>query len=256
LNQKVNDIDYNSVSQQFIDEIINDLCNIYLDPAKAVGMCTNKLQNISKVSTNKNHNASKSWFNKDCEKKRRNYIKFKNKFKKNKNGDVEILKGKSKVYKKFLRIAKKRYQKEFNKSLRNLKSTNPKEYWNILNKGCKKTDKSNNIALDVFMNYFKKLSQKPDDITCIDGDFIDFDPRKIKHSINEQINVEFSIEEIKEQIANLKANKTCGVDYIINEYIKYCPDDLLKIIVKIFNIVLNSGKIPSDWCLGIIKPIF
>lgn len=31
---------------------------------------------------------------------------------------------------------------------------------------------------------------------------------------------------------------------------------MLKLITKLFNLVLNSGIIPSDWCLGAIKPIY
>ena len=37
---------------------------------------------------------------------------------------------------------------------------------------------------------------------------------------------------------------------------KNSPDILIEIIVKLFNVILDSEHIPSDWCLDIIKPIF
>ncbi len=43
---------------------------------------------------------------------------------------------------------------------------------------------------------------------------------------------------------------------MINEYIKNCPLEMLNIIVKFFNVVLITGIVPTDWCLGVIKPLY
>ena len=51
-------------------------------------------------------------------------------------------------------------------------------------------------------------------------------------------------------------NKSPRIDYILNEFIKYCPDKLIYVIVLIFNIVLETGIIPTDWTLGIIKVLY
>ena len=37
---------------------------------------------------------------------------------------------------------------------------------------------------------------------------------------------------------------------------KNCPIDIIHIIVSIFNIVLKTGIVPTDWCIGIIQPIY
>ena len=39
-------------------------------------------------------------------------------------------------------------------------------------------------------------------------------------------------------------------------FIKNSPDILIEIIVRLFNVILDSEFIPTDWCLGITKPIF
>jgi len=82
----------------------------------------------------------------------------------------------------------------------------------------------------------------------------DFDPRSIQHSVNEQINALFTIHEIKILIKKLNNNKASGVDSIINEHLKNSPDDVISIVTQLFNVVLQSGIVPNDWCVGIIKP--
>ena len=47
-----------------------------------------------------------------------------------------------------------------------------------------------------------------------------------------------------------------GVDNIIKEFFKYCHHDCIQIIVDFLNIVLNTGFIPTEWCLGIITPLY
>ena len=44
----------------------------------------------------------------------------------------------------------------------------------------------------------------------------------------------------------LKNNKACGIDGIINEFVKNASDTILQIIVSIFNLVLDTGIVPSD----------
>ena len=53
-----------------------------------------------------------------------------------------------------------------------------------------------------------------------------------------------------------KKNKSPGIDCILNEFIKNCPESVINVIVLIFNLVLESGIIPSDWTIGIIKVLY
>ena len=74
--------------------------------------------------------------------------------------------------------------------------------------------------------------------------------------LNDIINVAFTYEEISNHIRSLKNNKSPGIDNILNEFIKHCPNELISIIVKFFNVILDSGIVPSDWTIGIIKPLY
>ena len=60
-----------------------------------------------------------------------------------------------------------------------------------------------------------------------------FDPRNCDIPENEQINKPFTKKEILEVIQKLKNNKACGVDNIINEFIKCCPLVIYDILVMI-----------------------
>ena len=194
------------------------------------------------------------WFNKDCQNKRLEYIRFKGKLRRHKtHQEIEQLKIKAKQYKKFLRKVRTTYKRDFHKAIRKLRSSNPKEYWNLLNQGCTKSDNLGKISTEVFMQHFKRLSQN---IEGDESDQSDFDPRSINHSINEEINREFTVDEVGRLIEKLKNKKACGVDYIINEYINHCPTELLEIVVKLFNIVLKTGIVPTNWCMGLIKPLY
>lgn len=57
-------------------------------------------------------------------------------------------------------------------------------------------------------------------------------------------------------IKSLKLNKSSGIDEIINEYIISTKHLMLPIYEKLFNIILNTGIVPSDWIKGNIIPIY
>ena len=50
--------------------------------------------------------------------------------------------------------------------------------------------------------------------------------------------------------------KSSGHDKIVNEMLKSSNDMMISAYVKLFNIILNTGHIPCNWTIGIIKPIF
>ena len=43
---------------------------------------------------------------------------------------------------------------------------------------------------------------------------------------------------------------------MINEFFKHSLDNIAPIYTRLFNVVLTSGQVPDDWCLGSIKPIY
>ena len=54
----------------------------------------------------------------------------------------------------------------------------------------------------------------------------------------------------------MKNGKASGDDGVLNEYLKSTLNELMPIYIKLFNIIFDSGKIPENWNIGIMIPIF
>ena len=137
-----------------------------------------------------------------------------------------------------------------------MKCSNPKEYWKIINKDDSTPKRVGDITMEAFVNHFRKLNNDQSISEHTSNHSNTFDPRNITQSLNEEINRNFSSEEIITLIKRLKNNKANGIDNIINEFLKNCPDCVIYIIVQLFNLVLNTGIVPTDWCIGIVVPLY
>ena len=62
--------------------------------------------------------------------------------------------------------------------------------------------------------------------------------------------------ELKSTIKELKTNKASGCDQIINDFLINANDMTSIIILRLCNVILKSGIVPDDWCMGYITPIF
>jgi sorting nexin-29 len=172
----------------------------------------------------------------------------------NKNRSVSTkaqLLEKSRAYKKHIQRAHRVQREEFITSLRQLKSKDPKQYWNALQG--KKADKSP-ISLEDFYQHFKKLSEKCH-VDVADGEIIfeDFSPQNLDTSA---LNAPFTADELLVRIRQLKNGKAAGADYITNEFIKNPANELMPLYLCLFNKILESGHVPEDWLVGMIKPLF
>jgi len=157
---------------------------------------------------------------------------------------------KSKDYKKCLNMAYRHYTRNLQLTIRNLEKTNTKEYWKIINKD-KSTDQAGNIELDTFAEHFKNLGEEEGT-----ADDVPFKLQDINISQNEELNLPFTLEEVRQAANKLKSNKASGIDHIINEFLKNSPMEMFQVLTGLFNLVLMTGMIPEDWSIGIIKPIY
>ena len=61
--------------------------------------------------------------------------------------------------------------------------------------------------------------------------------------------------EVIHSCKQLKNDKAVGPDRIPNKFIKNAPDNVLKLIMKFFNLNLEKGAVASSWCLDFVSPI-
>ena len=154
----------------------------------------------------------------------------------------------SKDCKKLIKKKSQQYRKELFDKLLNLKDSDPKQYWKIL-KSLKYEDSDKQIELQAsfqeLISHFKSQGETLD----YDKDFND--KVKVDSSIapppNEITDKPFTIGEVNKCIKKLNTGKSAGPDKISNEIIKYSGIVTCKAIVKLFNLIMDSGKYPSNW---------
>ena len=122
--------------------------------------------------TERRHNTHvNKWFTNSCEIARSEYLDLKNKRKlvQNTSNEHDLLleqfERKFKEYKKVIRVAKRNYENEFHKKLRNMKSENCKDYWAVLNSIINEHSPNDPdkfvINLEVFKKFFENLNRNP-----------------------------------------------------------------------------------------------
>ncbi|XP_063436930.1 uncharacterized protein LOC134718363 [Mytilus trossulus] len=192
----------------------------------------------------------KPWFNLECKFERQNYRKFKRKLKARPSPLLSYkVKESEKRYKKVMDKAIKKHKKDMARKLKNLRSQNTKEYWKILNQ--REHAKQPNIDFEDLLNFFKELnSGNSDPIDLPTND------TNLMSELNDNLNSPITKEEILKCIKNLKNNKACGDDMIINEYIKTSGDFFIDFYAALFNLIFRTGIVPVSWVIGTIKPFY
>ena len=72
---------------------------------------------------------------------------------------------------------------------------------------------------------------------------------------SEYLNADISLNEIQNEMKNLKNGNALYIDDIPNEALKAGSDDLKRSIRQLFNTVYKISVFPDLWCDGIFVPI-
>ena len=232
-----------------IDDIYQNIKNLFFKASRSSNLCKNTKKNTNKELKTKD-TKSKPWFDQECYNLRSEYLKLKNKMHRVKTLDIRnVTNEKGKQLKTLIKKKKRDYQANLNTFLREHRYENPKEFWKIINPKDKGSDCK--VSIEEFVTHFKNLGQTQDTIREQQ-----INPEPDLYNTNDNINHQFTVEEIKSHIRKLKSNKSAGYDRIINENLKNCPESLIILITRYFNLVLDSGIVPEDWCLAMIQPIY
>ena len=74
--------------------------------------------------------------------------------------------------------------------------------------------------------------------------------KSVRDDPNGFLNKDFSVEEVKEMIRALGSGKAAGWDEVPNEALKEGPTVLVRVLVRLYNTVKNSGVVPESWKRG------
>ena len=106
------------------------------------------------------------------------------------------------------------------------------------------------VSKETFAEHFEKLNNSASEHVIVT------DTEMNNNAENGVLDDRITEEEVEKCIRCLKNNKASGQDGILNEFLKHSGKDMVTIITKLFNVVLNSGKMPNTWTTGYICPIF
>ena len=235
-----------NIGQEDVDKAVEKIRNIFLDSAKTCNMV--KKESVQKV-TNNRKSEKKPWFNKDCEELRKKLFAAKKILRLDQSvACIEKVKYYSKLYKRELKKSQREYYRNLNRKLNSMSSKDPKEFWKML----KNKNKQNiGLNLECFKTHFQELN---------DGDEISLHEevtfKNYDGSSNIELNRPITASEIFKCIHQLRNNKACGEDLILNEFLKSTCHIFVDIYVKLFNIILDTGIVPQDWLKGMIVPIY
>ena len=241
-------IDY----QKDIDSIVESIGSLFMETAeKSFGITTFKSPNH--YCTLHKHNVTinplPKWFKGDCKKARKKFHRAKLNYKLRKSEiNKSNLKKCSKNYKhtlsKYSRIDREKIANE----IKNTKHSNPRKFWKILNSESHQSDVK--CSITDLHDYFKEINSSSQT-----GDNMPNLNINDENSENE-LNCEITYDEIEKALKNLKNNKACGIDKILNEHIKYSYMSLKHVYFKLFNLILDKGIFPKSWSSGIIHPVY
>jgi len=245
-----------SATPNGVNDAVHALHSLIIDVAEI------SLRRVDKKSSKKTK-PNKPWFNMSLTKMKR---------------DVDMLAstlsrcpGNSFIRKKFFDLLKKynkcrkkqerEYKNTIMQKLELLHTSNPNEFWKLLDK-LKNTDKNTNndqaIRAIEWKDYFKSLStnKNPNEHSKKIQLVASEAKADQEGNWNLELNKDITRGEITAALKKCKLRKAQGLDGIMNEMLKYGQHVLLPMINKIFNLTLSSGIYPEQWAEGYVKPLF
>ena len=239
--------------------------NVSLDDAVNILTATSKI--CLKIKTKKSRKrvkatSNKKWFDRECRLKRHELRRVSNQKQRDPfNSELREKFHKTLTdYKKLLDSKRNAFQTEKSLKLDELGlNPNKASFWNYL-KSMNNTIVENvpaPISEETWLNHFQSLhSNDPRTSTQqqeIYNELQSLEKEKeqlnyLDHTITEQ--------EIRQAVKKLKNEKSPFLDKIRNEMIKASLESLMPVYIKLFNLILQSGKMPDIWCQGLITPIY
>ena len=273
-NEAINDNDTKGMIRNFLENqydenntniAVNDFTSILAQAGNKVL----KLKHSKGLSPNKGSAIKYPWFDNNCYGLRQSLRQKGKQLKRSKDikEDSQKFRISCRKYKKLLREKKKEYKQKLLKEMESLKSSNPKLYWNLLEKlrNCDREPKSNdasNISAEEWYKHFKELAKEDNNETDCAKDISDINTKlkkleKDKFLINmTDLDYPFTIKEIKSAIKSSRNGKSSSDDLVLNEMLKSGLNVLLPALCKLFNLVLNSEVFPDLWNIAYQVPLF
>ena len=235
-----------------VQSCVSEFVNIIHKVSSPLFKKTIKHENMKPASANEN-----PWYNEACHDKKYCFLHMLEKYRQSKTDEnrINMVRARSE-YKTIIRKCKYEYDREKTNKFVKSNNKNAKQYWNMLKELAHV--KPANIALSSFEAYFKAVNNPTDPFYTPDEDVVFFNERYANNEFSimfEELNLNFSQNEILKSIKQLKSNKSGGPDMLINEFFIHGKQVLVPILCSLFNKVFEYGFFPEEWSEGYIVPL-
>ena len=68
--------------------------------------------------------------------------------------------------------------------------------------------------------------------------------------------ISISLDGVESLLKSLDVKKAAGLDGVPGQILKLCATEIAPVLTVIINQSLNTGKLPKDWLIAIITPVF
>ena len=159
------------------------------------------------------------------------------------------------VYKKLIKYKRHSFLEKKKTELWNLKGEDPKIFWKKLKSRKEKPNLNfSNIELS---HYFSTLLNSKDIKVSYESEILaPSTDAMTQNLIDETLNRDIILEEVKMMAKRLKSGKASGLDMLSAELLKHANEHFMIVFAKLFNKLLQSGKFPEEWSIGIIVFLF
>ena len=113
------------------------------------------------------------------------------------------------------------------------------------------------ISEETRLNHFRSLHSK-DSRTSIQQQEIYNELQSLEKEKRQLNYLDHTIteQEIRQAVKKLRNEKSPFIDKIRHEMITASLESLMPVYIRLFNLILQSGKMPDIWCQGLITPIY
>ncbi len=250
---------YDAMCNLETPDIVGDLFSQFINQA-----CERSLKQ-TKSATSKNTFPKNPWFDSECKSAKAVHKDAQTIH----SADSDIVTQLGKDFKKLTRKKKRIHQRRELSDI--MKCKNRKELWAKLNSLNRDTSEDDTVSMQEFFEHFSKLPiENTDNKFEFDqkhqSEMFDFF-RKFNlagenisdHEENKEIrdilDSIISEEEINAALTKLKTGKSPGLDGVPIEIFKTLEKELMPMLTKLFNYIVEMGKFPENWASGCINPV-
>ena len=239
-----------------VDHVVQSLTRYLHDTAFDV---------FGKTSCNTNYapqhkKVRNEWFDETCVNAQQEFKSARNIFNRSKNEETRINFTRARTrFNRIKRKAKQKYKIKEGRRINSMAKSQPKKFWqNIKSTFKKKQERAETLTSDDLHEYFKAMFDEnlENDISDQDLNKAETDPNIDPNISNDQLDADFTEEELRRAIFSQKDNKAPGIDCISAEILKSSFDFISDFLLNLYNRMFTSGEYPRSWGEGIITPIF